>query len=216
MSRQEQEYKSQAVAVVVAAVDVTYVPVHKCIPPRLTVSIGRLDHVTLAFRRILPKAAGIFTKSSYIALHNPHCCCSLSTFPVRSCCCFPPSVVSPSQISAVGNVPNHLQGALPGAWALPCGGVRFDARPHRPPTDRRPGFLDGHVYHRRRFGHHVRLHASPTFPPSFRCFFFKYSSRGARVTYHQYVSKLMNCSIFIGTSAVHRFMWHSLRGYCCV
>lgn len=57
----------------------------------------------------------------------------------------------------MGNVPNHLQGAVPGSWALPCGGVRFDAHPHRSPTGCRPGVPDGYVYHRRRFGHNVRL-----------------------------------------------------------
>lgn len=55
----------------------------------------------------------------------------------------------------MGDVPDYLQGAVPGSWALSGGSFHSDADPDCTPAERRPGVPHGDLHHRRRFGNHV-------------------------------------------------------------
>lgn len=60
------------------------------------------------------------------------------------------------QLLRLGDVPDHLPGAFPGAGALSSGGVCADAHLDRPPGHCAAGVPVRHLHHRRRLRHHVR------------------------------------------------------------
>lgn len=57
----------------------------------------------------------------------------------------------------MGDVPDHLPGAVPGSWTLSRGCVHFDADLDCTPAKRRPGVPYGNLHHRRCLGNHVSI-----------------------------------------------------------